>query len=123
LISALDHHRGCDAVEDRGFDLQIAKRGIRDSFGLAVLGLVLINVDQPVNVGKGQRLEEDVARDAEEGGVRADAQGEDQNRAGAELPIADEAPQRVFTITLKRVEDCFKETIQRAGYYWRLLIS
>ena len=49
--------------------------------------------EDPVRLGDGQRPQEDVVDDGEEGGVRADAEGEGQDDRGAVRAVPEKPPQ------------------------------
>lgn len=77
---------------------------MRHSLRFAGLSVVLVNVYQPVAAGEGMRPEQRVIQDAEDSSIGADAEREDQNRAGAELPVLRQASQGVFAVAPEYVE-------------------
>ncbi len=62
------------------------------------------NPGQPIGFGKRQRPQHQRIDDAEDGGVGADAEREDDDRDQRQSPIAPESAQRVLHILAKRLE-------------------
>ena len=65
--------------------------------------VVLIDVDEAIGVGERLSPEQHRVHDAEDRGVGADGDAEDQHRRRREPPVAHEAPQSVSRIAHERI--------------------
>ena len=77
---------------------------IRDDDERLAGGIVLIDVDEAIGVGERLVTEQHRVHDAEDRGVGADGEAEDQHRRRGEAPIAHQAAEAVARVARQRVE-------------------
>ncbi len=91
--AAIDGHRR----EDMVVTVPVEEVRIRDRAG-GEIRLALVDADEPIGMGIGQRIEEDAVHDREQGGIRADAEGERQDGHQRETRGPDEGANGVAQI-------------------------
>ena len=77
---------------------------VRDDDERLAGGIVLIDVDEAIGVGESLVTEQRRVHDAEDRGVGADGEAEDQHRRRGEPPIAHQAAEAVARVAHERVE-------------------
>ncbi len=77
---------------------------IRDDDERLAGGIVLIDVDEAIGVGERLVTEQHRVHEAEDRGVGADGEAEDQHRRRGEAPIAHQAAEAVARVARQRVE-------------------
>ena len=105
VVHAAWDERGGRAREDVGVRRHVQVGRVRVAVHAAGVGGVLIDVDETVGIGKRLLAEERRVDEAEDGGIGADAEAENEDGGGREAPVADEAPDGVAGVAHERVDE------------------
>ena len=104
VVHAAWDERGGRAREDVGVRRHVQVGRVRVPIHAPGVGGVLIDVDETVGIGKRLLAEERRVDEAEDGGIGADAEAENEDGGGREAPVAGEAPDRVAGVAHERVD-------------------
>ena len=95
---------GHRSLEDVAVLRHLEVSGIRGNNERPARGIVLVDVDEAIRLGERLLAEQDRVHDAEDGGICADGEPQDQHRCGGEPPVAQHAAEAVAQVTRQRVE-------------------